>query len=152
MMPDMHPLGLLITEQMRRNNLTLDKVVAQARARGEKLGRANLNDLQKSPPKSLTRKTIFGLAAGLGVTPLTVANAALASMGISPLSTEVTDALATIDIDPSLNDRDRRRLRALIVEMRADSADDGKPWPPKWTPRQNAQIDRGDEPEERFQL
>lgn len=151
-MPDMNPLGLLISEQMRRNDWTLDQVVARARAQGEKLGRSNLNKFQKSPPGSLTRVTIFGLAAGLGVTPLTVANAALASMGISPLSTEVTDALVTIDIDPSLNDRDRLRLRALIEAMRADSTDHGKPWPPRWSPRQNAEIDGRDSPEERSEL
>lgn len=143
-MADMHPLGALITEQMRRNDWSLDEVVERAREQDEKLGRANLNKLQKSPPKSLTRVTIFGLAAGLGVTPLTVANAALASMGISPLSTEVTDALATIDIDPSLSEQDRRRLRALILEMRADSADDRK-FPRRWRGRQNPEIDRRQE-------
>ena len=62
------------------------------------------------------------LAAGLGVTPLTVATAALESWGIRTRPNEVTDTLATLAIDPSLSDRDRRQLRNFIRDLREHSA------------------------------
>lgn len=120
-MPDMHPLGALIAERMRRNGWSLDDVVARATAQGHKLGRSNLHRLQKAPPESLTRATLAALAAGLGVTQLTVANAALRSMGIEPLATEMTDSLVTIRLDPTLSDTNRRQLTTLIGQMRSDS-------------------------------
>lgn len=139
-MSDMHPLGALITQRMRDNDWSLDDVVARAGAQGEKLGRSNLHRMQHEPPESLTRSAIFGLAAGLGVTPLSVANKALESMGVNPSPTETTDTLITVDIDPTLSDPDRRRLKALIIEMRGDDSKWGAKWrpgkPPRRRPRQ----------------
>lgn len=140
-MADMHPLGALIADRMRRNGWSLDDVVARAAAQGEKLGRSNLHRMQKQPPESLTRSAILGLAAGLGVTPLSVANAALQSMGINPHAAEITDSIATVDIDPTLSDPDRRRLKALIVEMRGDQSQNWRPR--KW--RRPPSDDSGDE-------
>lgn len=128
----MHALGRLITERMKRpeHNWSLDEVVDRAVARGEKLGRSNLNTLKKSPPKAISRSTIFGLAAGLGVTPLTVALAALESMGGETRPAEVTDSIVTISIDPTLSDSHRRQLIALIREMRGASEDPPEPGQP----------------------
>ena len=116
----MTTLSQLITSRMNipGQELSLDDVVDKATKAGQKLGRSNLHKLTKEPPLSLTRATIFGLARGLEVTPLTVANAALESMGINTRPAEVTDSLSTIAIDPTLSDRNRRQLAALIKEMR----------------------------------
>ncbi|ORW44917.1 hypothetical protein AWB90_15995 [Mycobacterium paraense] len=100
---------------------SLDDVVERARQRGEKLGRSNLNKLTKEMTPLLSRATLYGLAAGLGVTPLTVANAALRSWAIEPMPSEVTDAAETVRIDPSLGESQCRQLLALIAEMRSDT-------------------------------
>jgi hypothetical protein len=100
----------------------LDDVVARAKQQGEKLGRSNLSKLRGEMTPLLSRATVYGLAAGLGVTPATVARAALRSWGIDTMSTEVTDAAETVRIDPSLGESQRRQLLALIAEMRAKEA------------------------------
>lgn len=120
-MDAVHPLGELISQRMKDEGWSLDDVVERAVARGEKLGRSNLHRMQYEPPESLTRSTVLGLAAGLGVTPLSVANKALESMGINPRPTETTDTLATVQIDPTLTEANRAQLRALIMEMRSTS-------------------------------
>ncbi|AXQ63906.1 immunity repressor [Gordonia phage Horus] len=122
----MTTLRQLIQDRMSipGQELSLDDVVEKAHKAGEKLGRSNLHKLTKEDPLSLTRATIYGLAAGLGVTPLTVANAAIESMGIATRPLEVTDTLSTAAIDPTLSDQDRKYLSTLIREMRnANSVD-----------------------------
>ena len=129
----MTTLEQLINDRMRMpgQEMSLDDVVDRAKRSGQKLGRSNLHKLTEEAPVSLTRATILGLAAGLGVTPLTVANAALESMGINPRPIEVTDSASTIQIDPSLSEQNRRQLLALIREMR-----DGNDNQPATTPPQ----------------
>lgn len=116
----MHALGQLITERMRLSGRSLIQVVRFAESQGATLGKSNLGKLKNQMTPSISRATIEGLAAGLEVTQLTVANSALQSWGIEPHPSEVTDSIATIKIDPSLSDRDRRRLTALVKEMRED--------------------------------
>lgn len=120
----MHPLGRLIAERMDHpdHRWSVRDVERQARERGESLNRSTVSDLRKRMTPSITRANVFGLAAGLGVTPLTVANAALESWGISTRLVEVTDSLATIAVDPTLSDRDRRQLRAIIRDLREHNA------------------------------
>lgn len=122
----MHPLGQLIAERMDHpdHRWSVRDVERRAREQGESLNRSTVSDLRKRMTPSITRVNVFGLAAGLGVTPLTVAAAALESWGIPTRPVEVTDSLATIDIDPTLSDRDRRQLHVLIAEMR--SVDDSQ--------------------------
>lgn len=119
----MHALGRLITERKKLNGWSLPQVVKRAEARGARLGKSNLSKLENEMTPTISKATIDGLAAGLGVTPLTVANAALKSWGIEPHPVEVTDSIRTIEIDPSLSDRDRRQLVALVKEMRDDTQD-----------------------------
>ncbi|QLF84185.1 immunity repressor [Gordonia phage Pytheas] len=116
----MTTLRQLIQDRMSipGHEMSLDEVVEKAQKAGEKLGRSNLHKLTKEDPLSLTRATIYGLAAGLGVTPLTVANAAIESMGITTRPVEVTDTLTTAAIDPTLSEQDRKYLSTLIREMR----------------------------------
>lgn len=142
----MTTLSQLINARMNipGQEVSLDGVVERAQKAGEKLGRSNLHKLTREAPVSLTRATIYGLAAGLGVTPLTVANAALESMGINPRPIEVTDSLSTISIDPTLSEQDRKYLTTLIKEMRNDShSDTALPGPPQ--PRASGKAERKDQ-------
>jgi len=123
----MHPLGRLISERMDHpdHRWSVRDVERRAREQGESLNKTTVNDLRKGMTPSITRSNVFGLAAGLGVTPLTVAMAALESWGIQTRPAEVTDSLATIAIDPTLSERDRRQLKTLIEDMRAHSTAKG---------------------------
>jgi hypothetical protein len=123
----MHPLGRLIEQRMDHpdHHWSVRDVERQARIQGESLNRTTVSDLRKKMTPSITRANVLGLAAGLGVTPLTVAIAALESWGIQTRPVEVTDSLATIAIDPTLSDRDKRQLRTLIADMRDVNQGDG---------------------------
>jgi hypothetical protein len=116
----MHPLGRLIAQRMEHpdHHWSVRDVERRARERGESLSKTTVGALRREMTPHITRVTVYGLAAGIGVTPLTVANAALESWGIDTHPAEVTDSLATIAIDPTLSDRDRRQLRTLITDMR----------------------------------
>ncbi len=116
----MHPLGRLIAQRMDHpdHRWSVRDVERRAREQGESLNKTTVSDLRRAMSPSINRSNIYGLAAGLGVTPLAVANAALESWGIETRPVEVTDSLATIAVDPSLSDRDRRQLRTIITDMR----------------------------------
>lgn len=120
----MHPLGRLIAQRMDHpdHRWSVRDVERRARDLGESLNKSTVSDLRKRMPPSITRSNVFGLAAGLGVTPLAVANAALESWGIETRPVEVTDSLATIAVDPTLSDRDRQQLRTIITDMRGHNA------------------------------
>lgn len=124
---DMHPLGRLIAQRMDHpdHRWSVRDVERRARDLGESLNKSTVSDLRKKMPPSITRSNVFGLAAGLGVTPLAVAMAAIESWGIETRPVEVTDSLATIAVDPSLSDRDRRQLRSIITDMRDHNAPRG---------------------------
>lgn len=123
----MHPLGRLIAQRMDHpdHRWSVRDVERRARDLGESLNKSTVSDLRKKMPPSITRSNVFGLAAGLGVTPLAVALAAIESWGIETRPVEVTDSLATIAIDPSLSDRDRRQLGAIITDMRGHNTERG---------------------------
>lgn len=131
----MHPLGQLITDRMSHpdNKWSLQRVVDQMESAGYRgiIGKSRLAQIRRDPVESIKGEVIFALAAGLGVTPLTVANAALASMGIEPRPSEVTDSVATVRIDPTLSDSSRELLIAMIRQMRAASPSDPSTHTPK---------------------
>ncbi|MEU2106422.1 hypothetical protein [Nocardia sp. NPDC019255] len=113
-------LGALIEQQKRLNGGLSDaQVVARAKARGEKLGKSNIGRVANGDNPSLSRGTIFGLAAGLGVTPATVARAALADMGII-LTEPEADSETAIRTDPTLPEQGRRLLLALLNEIKSN--------------------------------
>jgi transcriptional regulator with XRE-family HTH domain len=122
-------LGALIAHQQELNGLSYDQIVQRALARGEKLGRANISRVVNGENPALSKATIMGLAAGLGVTPATVARAAVADMGIV-LAEADADAETAIRTDPTLPERDRRILIAVLAEMRAQ-ASAHQPAPPE---------------------
>lgn len=119
----MYPLGRLITERMNMHNPPWGsrQVEKQAKAMGHPISKSTVQGLQSKMTPQISRKAVFGLAAGLGVTPLTIAMKALESWGLDVHPVEVTDSLATIDIDPTLSEQDRQNASALIRQMRAQS-------------------------------
>ncbi|WP_280412626.1 hypothetical protein [Nocardia asiatica] len=106
----------MIEQRKRLDNMSDADVVARATARGEKLGKSNLGRVATGDNPSLSRATIFGLAAGLGVTPLTVARAVLADMGVV-LAERDADAETAIRADPTLSEHGRRLLLAMLGEI-----------------------------------
>jgi hypothetical protein len=114
-------LGALIEQQKQLNGLSDAQVVERAKARGQKLGKSNIGRVASGDNPSLSRSTIFGLAAGLGVTPATVARAALADMGIILTESEA-DTETAIRTDPTLPENGRRMLTALLHEIKANDS------------------------------
>lgn len=120
----MHPLGQLITDRMevQKPRWSLQDVIDRMNLAGHYvMKKSRLNQIRHDEVKSLDKEAIFAIADGISVTPLTVGNAALESMGISTRAVEVTDSLATIAIDPSLSEQDRQSATALIRQMRSQS-------------------------------
>ncbi|WP_280441048.1 hypothetical protein [Nocardia brasiliensis] len=117
-------MGKLIDQQKKLNNLSNTEIAARAEERGEKLGKSNIQRVASGDNPSLSRATIFGLAAGLGITPATVARAALADMGIM-LTEPESDAEAAIKTDPTLSEHGRRLLLAMLSEIKS-GPDSGK--------------------------
>lgn len=113
-------LGALIEQQARLNDLSYSQIVKRAAERGEHLSKSNIGRVAAGSNPALTRATIFGLAAGLGVTPATVARAALADMGII-LTEPDADSGAAIRTDPTLPENGRRLLLALLEQIKADA-------------------------------
>lgn len=111
-------LGALIEQQKRLNDLSNNELVARAAARGERLGKSNIGRVAAGDNPSLSRATIYGLAAGLGITPATVARAALADMGII-LTEPEADSETAIRADPTLSEEGRRLLLAVLSEIKA---------------------------------
>lgn len=126
-------IGALIEQIQRLNDWSYTEIVARAVARGEKLGKSNIGRVATGENPSLSKATIFGLAAGLGVTPATVARAAVADMGIV-LTEPDADAETAIRTDPTLPEHGRRLLLTMLAELKASA-------PPR--PRQP--IDRDEE-------
>jgi len=115
--PQTH-LGRLIEQQQKLEGLSYSAMAARAAARGEKLGKSNIGRMAGGESLSLGRATIFGLAAGLGVTPATVARAMLADMGIALTEPAPDDAAAAIASDPTLSERHRRQLLAALSALK----------------------------------
>lgn len=113
-------LGALIEQQKKLNGLSDAQMVARAAQRGERLGKSNIGRVAAGENPSLSRATIFGLAAGLGITPASVARAALADMGII-LTEPEADAETAIRTDPTLPEHGRRLLLTMLAEIRTGS-------------------------------
>ncbi|WP_228002190.1 hypothetical protein [Nocardia australiensis] len=112
-------LGALIEQQKGLNNISDAQVVERAKQRGQKLGKSNIGRIAGGGNPAISRSAIFGLAAGLGVTPATVARAALADMGII-LTEPEADSETAIRTDPTLSEQGRRMLLAVLHEVRSN--------------------------------
>lgn len=112
-------LGALIEQQQLLNNLSYSDIARRAQEQGEKLGKSNIGRVASGENPSLSRATIYGLAAGLGVTAATVARAALADMGII-LAEQGADSETAIRTDSSLSEHARRLLLTMLAQLKSD--------------------------------
>lgn len=113
-----HPLGELIQTIQDRDDLSLDKIVAQAQAAGYDLRRSNVDRLKKEPPRRLPIDTLYALAAGLRVPPRMVMRAALASAGVELDGQQVRTPEEAVIEDALLSDRDKQAILGLLGTLR----------------------------------
>lgn len=130
-----HQLAALIQAVEDANGWSDPEVAERARQRGHTISKSNISRLRLEPVRSIKGDAVKALAAGLGISPLDIADAALASMGIQRTNTSRTDVEAAILRDPVLAESQRRMLLALLREMRgttdeASSTQDPQSDPP----------------------
>lgn len=113
-----HPLGELIATIQQRDDLSFDKIVAQARAAGFEISRSNVGRLKDDPVKRIPVDTLHALAAGLRVPVGMVIRAALASAGVSLDQPSVRTPEQAVQEDALLSQRDKEAIIALIQAMR----------------------------------
>lgn len=100
------------------NGWSLRDVERRAADRGYALSKSRIGQLVNADPlDSVTGSSILGLAAGLGISPARVAQAAVQSMGIMLSPVEITPAEA-IARDETLSEDTRRALLAILQAPR----------------------------------
>lgn len=119
-----HQLAALIQAVEDANGWSDPEVAERARKRGYTISKSNILRLRLEPVRSIKGDAIKALAAGLGISPLDIADAALASMGIHRTNAADNDVETAIRRDPLLADAQRRMLLALLREMRDESNED----------------------------
>lgn len=117
-----HALAALIDEVRAANGWSDPDVVARAARKGHKLSKSNISRIRNNPVVTLNVETVSALADGLGVSKAMVANAALASMGIVTYNSADLMAEEAIKRDPTLGDRDKKMLLAVLAGLRDVSA------------------------------
>lgn len=130
-----HQLAALIQSVEDANGWSDPDVAERARQRGHKISKSNISRLRLEPVRSIKGDAIQALAAGLGISPLDIADAALASMGIHRTNASQTDVESAIRRDPILAESQRRMLLALLREMKGNPDED-----------QDTQDSQGDPP------
>lgn len=113
-----HPLADLVDRVREMNGWSDPQVVERARARGFELSKSNISRVRNQPVVSLTRSTIEGLAAGLGIPTSEVARAALESMGIELVDAGTLDLETVIRMDATLPLVSKEMLLGLVRQMR----------------------------------
>lgn len=119
-----HQLAALIQSVEDANGWSDPEVAERARQRGHQISKSNISRLRLEPVRSIKGDAIKALAAGLGISPLDIADAALASMGIHRANASQTDVETAIRRDPVLAESQRRMLLALLREMKGASDED----------------------------
>lgn len=119
-----HQLAALIQSVEDANGWSDPEVAERARQRGHTISKSNISRLRLEPVRSIKGDAIKALAAGLGISPLDIADAALASMGIHRTSAADNDVETAIRRDPLLADSQRRMLLALLREMKGTHYED----------------------------
>lgn len=112
-----HPLAALIDHVRSVNNWSDPDVVNRARQRGHLLSKSNISRIRNEDVTTIKGSMIKALAAGLGLDVLTVADAALESMGIKRYDIAQADSAQAIRTDPALSEKNRAMLLALLQEM-----------------------------------
>lgn len=129
-----HQLAALIQSVEDANGWSDPDVAERARQRGHKISKSNISRLRLEPVRSIKGDAIQALAAGLGISPLDIADAALASMGIHRTNASQTDVESAIRRDPILAESQRRMLLALLREMKGYPDEDQDTQDPQGDP------------------
>ena len=129
-----HQLAALIQSVEDANGWSDPDVAERARQRGHKISKSNISRLRLEPVRSIKGDAIQALAAGLGISPLDIAGAALASMGIHRTNASQTDVESAIRRDPILAESQRRMLLALLREMKGNPDEDQDTQDPQGNP------------------
>lgn len=119
-----HQLAALIQSVEDANGWSDPDVAERARHRGHTISKSNISRLRLEPVRSIKGDAVKALAAGLGISPLDIADAALASMGIHRSTAADNDVETAIRRDPLLADSQRRMLLALLREMKGTNDED----------------------------
>lgn len=119
-----HQLAALIQSVEDANGWSDPDVAERARHRGHTISKSNISRLRLEPVRSIKGDAVKALAAGLGISPLDIADAALASMGIHRSTAADNDVETAIRRDPLLADSQRRMLLALLREMKGANDED----------------------------
>lgn len=116
----LHPLGQLIQSVEDSKGWTVREIARRIERADLNLSNAYLGRLKRKPITSVTYETIHALAVGLDVPERTVALAAVESMGVHDVNPAEAGAAVAIARDPSLSERDRRVLLAVVREMQRE--------------------------------
>lgn len=115
-----HALAALIDDVRSANGWSDPDVVTRAASKGHKLSKSNISRIRNNPVVTLNIETVSALADGLGVSKAMIAHAALASMGIVTYSSSELTAEEAIRRDPTLGERDKRALLAVLAGLRVE--------------------------------
>lgn len=129
-----HQLAALIQAVETANGWSDPEVAERAVRRGHKISKSNISRMRLEPVVSIRGSAIQALAAGLGISPLDVADAALASMGIHRTTSAGDDVETAIRRDPALAESQRRMLLALLREMKGTEDEDPSTQDPQGDP------------------
>ena len=116
----LHPLGQLIQSVEDSKGWTVREIARRIERADLNLSNAYLGRLKRKPITSVTYETIHALAVGLDVPERMVALAAVESMGVHDVNPAEAGAAVAIARDPSLSERDRRVLLAVVREMQRE--------------------------------
>lgn len=119
-----HALRDLIDDTAARNGWTLADIATRAQRAGHDLSPQNISRIKKGPTVNLVAKQVRALAAGLGIAVDVVINANLRAVGFAVDCGGELDARRAIEKDPSLTERDRHLLLA-VLEAASESARSG---------------------------
>lgn len=112
-----HAVAALLDQVKEANGWSDEDIAAQARRHGHALAKSTVSELRNNPIVGLKASMIRALAAGMQLDDATVAVAFLTAMGI-----RMKDRAGTVEdairADPSLSDRERHQVLALLTSMR----------------------------------
>lgn len=120
----LHPLGQLIQSVEDSRGWTLREISRRIDRAGYSMTHSHVGNLKKKPIRSITRDMVRALAVGLDVPERVVALAAIESMGVHDVNPAEAGAAIAIARDPSLSERDRRVLLAVVREMQSEDDQD----------------------------
>lgn len=115
-----HPLSHLIQSIEDGQGWTDRELSRRIASLGYQMSHSYIGKLKNHPIQSVTASMVQALAAGLGVSETVVAIATLESMGVHIDTSREAGLDVAISTEPSLTDRDKRLLRAVVKEMRTD--------------------------------